>query len=60
SLTLTALVTRPEQLPLFSRPPVRDVSVRLGRHWDTGLRSRGGDSHQAGRQSSPKDSLFLF
>jgi len=58
SLTLTALVTRPEQLPLFSRPPVRDVSVRLGRHWDTGPRSRG--AHQAGQQSSPKDSLFLF
>jgi DNA polymerase-4 len=60
SLTLTALVTRPEQLPLFSRSPVRDVSVRLGRHWDTGPRSHGGDAHQAGRQDSPKDSLFLF
>ncbi|HEX9722957.1 MAG TPA: hypothetical protein VGC53_01605 [Vicinamibacteria bacterium] len=59
SLTLTALVTRPEQLPLFSRPPVRDVSVRLGRHWDAGPRSRGG-AHQASQQSSPKDSLFLF
>jgi hypothetical protein len=59
SLTLTALVTRPEQLPLFFRPPVRDVSVRLGRHWDTGQRSRGG-AHQASQPISPGDSLFLF
>jgi hypothetical protein len=59
SLTLTALVTRPEQLPLFSRISVRDVSVRLGRHWDTRPRSRG-DAHQAGRESSPQNSLFLF
>jgi DNA polymerase-4 len=35
SLTFTGLAPGPGQLPLFSRPPVRDVCVRLGRRWTT-------------------------
>jgi len=43
SLTFTALAPRWGQLPLFSRPPVRDVRVRLGRCSDP-LDREGGPS----------------
>ena len=33
SLTFTGLVPGPGQLPLFSKPPMRDICVRLGRRW---------------------------
>lgn len=33
SLTFTGLAPGPGQLPLFSRPPMRDICVRLGRRW---------------------------
>jgi hypothetical protein len=59
SLTLTALVAHSEQLPLFSRPPVRDVSVRLGRHWDSVSRSRSGVD-RASQEDSPDNSPLLF
>ena len=54
SLTFTALVTHPEELPLFSRPAVRDVHVRMGRHWDVGARPHANAGH------SRTDSLFPF
>ncbi len=33
SLTFTGLAPGPGQLPLFSKPPMRDICVRLGRRW---------------------------
>ena len=44
SLTFTGLAPGGGQLPLFSKPPMRDICVRLGRRWAYSANSRSSET----------------